>query len=483
MTDDHTQQAMSAYEDHLIRTPNLDRIAEEGILFTQSFVTNSICAPSRAVMLTGKYSHMNGLRDNRDVFDTDQMTFPKLLQEAGYYTALVGKWHLKRPPTGFDYWNVLPDQGDYYNPDLIEMGDTSRREGYVTNVITDLALDVLEKRDTTRPFCMLVHHKAPHRSWLPDTAHLDLFTEKIPEPPTLYDDYSGRTAPVREQDMRIADMFLSMDMKLQPEFYDVETGTGGNRNHNAPADWAKKYGRLNPAQKTAWDAHYDEVGRQFQEANLSEKALTRWKYQRYMEDYLRCVISVDDNVGRLLDYLDDQGLSENTLVIYTSDQGFYLGEHGWYDKRFMYEESLSMPLAMRYPSMIPAGSIDDHIVLNLDFAPTILDLAGVTVPEDMQGRSLRPVLTGEEPGDWRESMYYHYYQSGAWHYVPKHYGVRTDRYKLLHYYEEGTWEMYDLEVDPNELHSVYSADEYADVQSELEVELERLREYYGVPEE
>jgi arylsulfatase A-like enzyme len=481
MTDDHAKQAISAYGSQLIQTPNLDRIASEGIKFNNSFVTNSICAPSRAVILSGKYSHMNGLMDNTDVFDSSQLTFPKLLQKAGYFTSVVGKWHLKSAPAGFDFWSILIGQGAYYNPTLVEMGDTSDVVGYTTDVVTDKALATLENRDTTKPFCMLYYHKAPHRNWMPNTKHLNLFEEDLPLPETFYDDYNTRSDGARNQDMRIDDMFLSLDMKLQPDAYDVETGTGGFKNFDAPKQWNAVYNRLTPEQKAAWDAHYDKVNEDFKNANLSGKALSEWKYQRYMKDYLRCVVSVDENVGRLLDYLDEHNLAENTIVIYTSDQGFYLGEHGWYDKRFMYEESLGMPLLMRYPKAIEAGQESDGIALNLDFGPTILDYAGVDVPEEMQGASLRALADGGIPDDWRKSMYYHYYQSGPWHYVSKHYGVRNDRYKLIKYYDEvDAWELYDLQEDPNEVNNLFGKAEYEQVQTELENELNRLREQYEV---
>lgn len=480
MTDDHTQKAISAYGSQLIQTPNIDRIANEGILFTRSFVTNSICAPSRAVMLTGKYSHMNGLRDNHDVFDTSQMVFPKLLQKVGYQTSIVGKWHLKNVPSGFDDWTILPDQGHYYNPTFIQNGDTIDYQGYVTDIITDLALGVLENRDTTKPFCLVYHQKAPHRNWMPHVKHLSLFNDKdFPLPETFFDDYATRTAAVKEQDMRVEDMFLSMDMKLQPEFYEKETGTGGHKLHKAVADWERLYKRLTEEQKKAWDAHYEKVNYDFKKKNLKGKDLARWKYQRYIKDYLRCVVSVDENVGRLLQYLDENNLTKNTIVVYTSDQGFYLGEHGWYDKRFMYEETLSTPLIIRYPDEIPTGQRTNAMVLNLDYAPTFLDYASSIIPEDIQGKSLRPICKNEPPEDWRTSIYYHYYQSTGWHHVPKHCGVRTERHKLIHYYERDAWEFYDLENDPNEILNLYDNREYAEEVSRLKRELKRLKVYYN----
>ena len=481
MSDDHAERAISAYGSTLIQTPNIDRIANEGIRFNNSFVTNSICAPSRAVMLTGKYSHLNGLRDNRDEFDGSQITFPKLLQKAGYQTSIVGKWHLKTEPTGFDYYKVLQGQGQYYGPTFIENGDTIQHEGYVTDLITDFAIKNLKNRDKNKPFALLYHHKAPHRNWMPDTKHLSMYkNEDIPLPETFYDDYSTRSAAAKEQDMRIEDMYLSVDMKLQPEDYDYETGSGGQKSFNAVPGWTNSYNLMTDQEKSAWDAHYDTINMAFRESNLIGKELLEWKYQRYMKDYLRCIASVDDNIGRLLDYLDEEGLAENTIVVYTSDQGFYLGEHGWYDKRFMYEESFSMPLLVRYPQEIAAGKVADELVLNLDFAPTFLDYAGVAIPEEMQGLTLRNLMKGEQEQNWRKSVYYHYYEfPHGWHKVKQHYGVRTERYKLIHFYNDiDAWELYDLDVDPNELNNLYENPDYTSVIDELKIELTRLRNQY-----
>ena len=482
MTDDHTRQAISLYGSSLLETPNIDRIGKEGIRYDRAFVTNSICAPSRAVLLTGKYSHLNGLRDNHDSFDTSQPTFPKYLKQQGYQTSLIGKWHLKNHPTGFDYWNILPGQGLYYNPRMVEMGDTTEYTGYATDIITDLAIENLNKRDKNKPFCMLYHHKAPHRNWMPNTKHLDLFKDdEIPLPETFWDDYNSRTDAAREQDMRIEDMYLSLDMKLQKEYYGTETGTGGHPTHNPEGNWEAIYERFTPEQRTAWDAHYQAVNEEFKRLNPRGKALTEWKYQRYIKDYLRCVVSVDENIGRMLDYLESEGILDNTVIVYTSDQGFYLGEHGWYDKRYMYEESFSTPLLIRYPKEIPAGQTSAKLVMNLDFAPTFMDYANVQVPEDMQGLSLRRLNAGEAVDDWRESVYYHYYQSTGWHHVPKHYGVRNDRYKLIHYYEKGDWELYDLEEDPNELQNLYENAEYEATIEGLRGELSRLQVQYNDP--
>jgi arylsulfatase A-like enzyme len=477
MSDDHAERAISAYGSDLVQTPNIDRIAREGVLFRKAFVTNSICAPSRAVFLTGKYSHQNGLRDNRDEFDGSQLTFPKLLQKAGYQTAIVGKWHLKTAPTGFDYWKVLIDQGEYYSPVFLENGREVRQDGYVTDLITDFALQYLEKRDRARPFLLVYNHKAPHRNWMPAIRHLGLYADRdLPLPETFWDDYAGRPA-----DMRVANMFLSMDMKLQEAIYGEETGSGGLKGFPAGEVWKRSYARMTAEEKEAWDAHYDPIGEAFRKDRPAGRALTEWKYQRYMKDYLSCIAAVDENVGRVLDYLDENGLADNTIVVYTSDQGFYLGEHGWYDKRFMYEESLATPLVLRYPAAAPAGRESDALVLNLDFAPTLLDLAGATIPEEMQGRSLRPLLDGPPPTDWRDAIYYHYYEfPHGWHDVRTHYGVRTDRYKLIHFYGDmDLWELYDLATDPTELRNVYGQPGYGAIQEDLHRRLNALRAEFG----
>ncbi len=483
MSDDHAEQAISCYGSQLVQTPNIDRIAHEGIRFQNSFVTNSICAPSRAVLLTGKYSHLNGLRDNQDEFDGSQMTFPKLLQQVGYQTAMIGKWHLKTDPTGFDEWKILIDQGEYYNPTLIENGVRNEYIGYTTDLITDIAIDSLNRRDRNRPFCMLVHHKAPHRNWMPNIKYLDAYNDRdLPLPETFYDDYQGRQA-AKEADMRIDDMYLSSDMKLNKGYYEKETGTGGNLTFasSAEAGWQNNLARLTEEQRKAWDAHYDRINVEFRDSHLTGDDLLRWKYQRYLKDYLSCILSVDESVGRLLEYLDTENLTENTLVVYTSDQGFYLGEHGWYDKRFMYEESLSMPLVMRYPDQLKANHISEKLVLNLDFAPTFLDFASAEIPEEMQGKSLRSITSRNGKGEWRDSIYYHYYEyPHGWHTVKRHYGVRTEKYKLIHFYHDiDTWELYDLEHDPNELNNLYGDPDYTDIVSTLKTELERLQEKYG----
>lgn len=482
MSDDHAEQAISAYGSNLIQTPNIDRIANEGILFRNSFVTNSICAPSRAVLLTGKYSNLNGLRDNRDEFDGSQVTFPKILQAAGYQTYMMGKWHLKTDPTGFDDWKILIGQGQYYNPTFKENGEQTKYIGYTTDLITDMAIETLDKRNKDKPFCMLVHHKAPHRNWMPHKKYFNVYKdEDLPLPESLFDNYEGRKA-AEEADMRISDMYLSLDMKLLPGYYDEETGTGGSANaaQNIEKSWENSYNNLTEDQKAAWDEHYIPINEEFKKANLSGKELLLWKYQRYVKDYLRCILSVDESVGRILNYLDKEGLAENTIIVYTSDQGFYLGEHGWYDKRFMYEESLGMPLVIRYPGEIEAGQNSEEIVLNLDFAPTFLDYAKANVPEEMQGKSLRKLLGGKDNSEWRNSMYYHYYEyPHGWHEVKRHYGIRTNRYKLIHFYNDiDVWELYDLENDPNEMNNIYNLPENKELIESLKKELEELQIQY-----
>jgi len=469
MSDDHAVQAMSCYSRNLIHTPNIDRIAQEGILFKNSFVTNSIC-------------HINGLRDNRDEFDGSQITFTKLLQETGYKTYIVGKWHLKTNPTGFDDWKILIGQGEYYNPVFVENGEKIPYTGYTTDLITDKAIQTLEQRDRNKPFCLLVHHKAAHRNWMPNTKHLTAFNNTdLPLPETFYDDYANRSAAA-DADMRIENMYLSFDLKLKKGFYKKETGTGGNAEFASDVEktWQRTYERLTAEQRKAWDAHYDLMNKKFKKANLSGKELLEWKYQRYLKDYLRCILSIDENIGRLLNYLDSTGLTEDTIVIYTSDQGFYLGEHGWYDKRFMYEESLSMPLIMRYPREIKAGQVSENMVLNLDFAPTFLDFAGVDIPREMQGESFRSLTHGIKPDNWRTSMYYHYYEyPHGWHNVKRHYGIRTKHYKLIHfYYDIDSWELYDLEKDPHEINNVYDDPTYSNIVNDLKTELKKLQLKY-----
>ena len=461
-SDDHATQALSAYNHKLklLETPNLDRIAKDGMLFNRCLVTNSICGPSRAVIQTGKYSHLNGFYMNGNRFNGDQQTFPKLLQKAGYQTAVVGKWHLETDPQGFDYWQILPGQGAYYNPPMIDNGEKVTHQGYTTDIITDLSLEWLKNRDSSKPFMLMCQQKAPHRSWEVAPRHLGWDKDReYPLPETLFDDYSGRGVAEERQDMTIEITMNERDLKLiEPKNY-------------------------TPDQLAAWKAYYEPRNAAFREASLSGKELVKWKYQRYMHDYLGCVKAVDENVGRVLDFLDANGLAENTLVVYSSDQGFYLGEHGWFDKRWIYEESVTTPLLAKWPGRIAPGTTCDKLVSNLDFPETFLEAAGVEVPADMQGHSLVPLMMGESPADWRTSFYYHYYEFPGAHSVRKHYGVVTDRYKLFHFYEPDVnyWELIDRETDPNEMKSVYGDPAYAEAQQELHAELDRLRAELKVP--
>jgi len=429
MSDDHAAHAMSCYGSRVNETPNLDRIADQGMLLSNCFCTNSICTPSRATILTGKYPHING-SVTFNAPDPIHITFPQLLRNAGYYTALVGKWHLMSEPCGFDYWNVLPNQGTYFDPDFIEMGRHTTRKGYVTDIITDISLGVLRDRPKDKPFCLLYQHKAPHDPWETDEKHAHMFEdEEIPAPSNLFDDYSTRASAVTQSTQSI--------------------------------------GAKNPGHTL-----YEE-----QTGHISDPAeRCKAQYQIYMKSYLRCVASLDDNVGRILDYLDESGLAENTIVIYTSDQGFFLGEHGWYDKRFMYEESLRMPLLVRYPAEILPGTRCGDLAVNIDFAPTLLDYAGIPVPEDMQGRSLRPLLQGQSVTDWRQSMYYRYYLS---HFnTPAHWGIRTLDHKLIYYHDSDEWELYDLKQDPSEMVNIYEREDCRDLVDSLKSELDRLREEF-----
>ena len=453
MSDDHASHAMSCYGSRINRTPNLDRIAAGGMRFDNCFCTNSICTPSRAAILTGTYNHVNRVTTLKSPMDNRLLTFPKLLRDSVYQTAVFGKWHLgtgpNHCPMGFDDWAVLPGQGLYHNPELIykgpEGGLPKTVMGYVTDIITDTCLDWLERRDRDRPFCLLCHHKAPHREWEPDEKHAHLYlNEEIPEPDTLFDDYRNRASAAKAAEMRVGVHMEQRDLKCRIS------------------------------------------------KELSEEELRRWAYQRYIKDYLRVIASVDDNVGRVLDYLDDEKLTDSTMVIYTSDQGFFLGDHGWYDKRFMYEESLRMPFIMSYPPEAGPGTVNDDMILNLDFAPLFLDLAELPMPESLQGRSFRPLLRGEKPSDWRTSMYYRYWMHKADHNVYAHYGVRTERYKLIYYYSdaldqpgaidetyEPEWELFDLEKDPRELNSVVDDPKYADIVKNLKKELHRLQAEAG----
>jgi arylsulfatase A-like enzyme len=458
MADDHAWQAVGAYGEsrRLIQTPNIDRLAREGMRFDRCLVNNSLCGPARASLLTGTYSHINGFYNNGNCrFDGSQTTFPKLLQQAGYQTAIIGKWHLESDPTGFDHWEILPGQGVYYNPRMIRDGQKVTHPGYVTDIVTDLSLNWLKQRDPTKPFLLLCWQKAPHRNWQPALRDLDFDHDRVyPPPASLFDDYAGRGLAEHDQNMTIADtMTLDSDGKLTD-----------------PPD-------LTPEQKIIWDAYYAPRNGLFQQKHLAGRALTEWKYNRFLHDYLGCVKGVDDNVGRLLQYLDQTGLATNTLVIYSSDQGFFLGEHGWFDKRWIFQESARTPLLIRWPGVIKPGGRNQALVSNNDLAETFLEAAGVAIPERMQGRSLMPLLQGATPADWRQAFYYHYYEYPADHHVRPHYGVITDRYTLVHFYwpDVDYWELFDREQDPGEMRSVFGDPKFAGVQADLMREVLRQR--------
>ena len=460
--DDLTNQALSCYGHplKLLETPHIDRLAREGMRFDRCLVPNSICGPSRAAILTGKYGHVNGFIKNGDRFDGSQPTVAKMLRAAGYQTAVIGKWHLETDPTGFDHWHILPGQGAYYNPPMIRDGEKVRHEGYTTDLIADFSIEWLKARDPAKPFLLMSQHKAPHREWAPALRHLGWNGDRVfPEPATLFDDYAGRGRPEREQDMTLEKSFTPLDAKLK-----------------AP-------GSLTTAQREVWDAYYGPRNEAFFAAKPTGRDLVRWRYQRFMHDYLACVKAVDEAVGRLLDYLDEAGLASNTLVLLSSDQGFFLGEHGWFDKRWIYEESLTTPLVVRWPGVVPPGGSSAAMVSILDFPETFLEAAGLPVPGDMHGRSLAPIFAGRPPADWRTSFYYHYYERPGPHNVARHYGVVTARHKLFHFYEPeyDTWTLIDRERDPQELKNVYDDPAYAAVRAELHAELERLRRELKVP--
>ncbi len=470
MSDDHAYQAISAYGGPLAGlapTPNIDRIAANGMRFNRCYVTNSICGPSRATILSGEYSHINGFKDNfgNVRFDSTLATFPKVLQQEGYQTAMIGKWHLVSQPTGFDYWDVLQGQGSYYNPAFVNSSGRYDTTGYTTEIITGKALQWLEKvKDSDRPFMMMMHHKAPHRSWDPGPDELGMYDDvTFPIPATLFDDYSNRGPAEHNQNMTIANtMGLERDLKLS----------------------SRPRRGLDSVQQQLWEAEYGPKLEEFNELNLTGSDLVLYKYQRYMEDYLACIAAVDKSVGKILDFLEENGLDKNTIVVYTSDQGFYLGEHGWFDKRWMFRESLRTPLLIQWPGVVTPGSVVNDMVSNLDFAETFIDAAGGTIPSQMQGASFLPILEGNTPDDWRKAFYYHYYEAPSEHYVPRHYGITTDRYKLIHfYYDIGNdiddWELFDLQRDPDEMVDVYDDPQYSSVRDSLHEELSRLMTRYG----
>ncbi len=456
-SDDHASHAISAYGSRINRTPHIDQLASEGMLFENCFVTNSICAPSRAVILTGKHSHINGHIDNGRQFDNTQQTFPKLLRQAGYQTALIGKWHLQSEPTGFDYWEHLIGQGPYYNPVFRSAKGDTPHTGYTTTIITEKAVNWLAEHGKEKPFMLMVQHKAPHRNWEPEPKYMDLFEgQTIPEPPDLFDDWSTYTSSAAENEMSIASHFNRR--------YDLKIGEAPDR--------------LNAEQRAIWEQHYSPRNEAFDRMNLSGRDLTRYYYQRYIKDYLRVVQSVDDSVGAIMDYLKLSGMDRNTIVIYSSDQGFYLGDYGWYDKRWMYEPSLRTPLIVKWPGVTEPGSRSDALAQNLDFAETFLDMAGVGIPDDMQGLSLRPILEGDDNPDWRSAIYYHYYEYPQPHRVAPHRGVRTDRFKLMEFYTKQEWEMYDLQTDPREKNNLWNKPGYEQIQTDMVRLLAAMRRKY-----
>lgn len=476
MTDDHATQAMSCYGGNLIETPNMDRIADEGMRFDNCYATNALSGPSRACILTGKFSHRNGFTDNASTFDGSQLTFPKVMRENGYATGVVGKWHLISKPQGFDHWSILlgqNEQGNYYKPVFYENGTVVNEDGYVTDVITDKAIEFIDDVHDEKPFMLMLHHKAPHRNWMPAPRHLGIFNDTVfPEPETLFDDYEGRGEAARSQDMNIENTLDDeWDLKLLTR---EEILAGDNRLHDV-------YIRMPEEVQHKWDSVYAPRIAEYRSGKLQGDELVRWKYQQYMRDYLATAMSVDESIGRVMEYLEEIGELDNTVIVYTSDQGFFLGEHGWFDKRFMYEECLRMPFVIRYPKMIKAGSTSKAICMNVDFGPTFLDLAGIEVPSEMQGRSFRKVLEkkGRIPAGWREAAYYHYYEYPAEHSVKRHYGIRTSDCKLIHFYNDiDQWEMYDMKADPQEMRNVYDDPAYADKRAQMHRILEQVQQEY-----
>ena len=479
-TDDHAPHAIGAYDGWLKSvnpTPNIDKLAAQGMLFENSFCTNSICGPSRAVIQTGKHSHKNGFMNNGNTFDWNQQTFPKLLQKAGYQTAIYGKSHLRGNPKGYDDWAVLPGQGLYYNPDMIFPDGRRRIDGYCTDVVTDLAVDWLKnKRKDGKPFMLMVQHKAPHRNWMPALRHLDLYADKdLPVPPTLFDKWEDNAPPARHQELEIdrhMDLNYDLFVDLTPDFNQPPSQKRQDRSawHNMK--------RMSEEQLKAWRAAYGPRDEAFHKAKLTGKELVRWKYQRYAKNYLRSVKGVDESLGRLQGVLNELKLDDNTVVIYCSDQGFYIGDHGWYDKRWMYDESLKMPFILKWPGVVKPGSRDKHLVQNLDYASTFLEMAGAPIPEDLQGKSLIPLLKGEKPKNWRKAIYYHYYEYPSVHMVPRHYGIRTVRHKLMRFYQFDEWEFYDLKKDPDELQNLYGQPAQAKSIKRMKAQLEKLRKRY-----
>tara|TARA_Y200000002_G_scaffold319841_1_gene279390 strand:+ start:59 stop:1675 length:1617 start_codon:yes stop_codon:yes gene_type:complete len=498
MSDDHAYQAISAYDDKLIETPNIDRIAKDGMLFNNACVTNSICAPSRAVILTGKHSHINGKIDNKSKFDDSQVTFPQLFQKAGYQTAMFGKLHFGNNPKGFDDFLILPGQGNYINPQFLGKEKDTIIKGYVTDIITDLTLNWFKnKRDTSKPFLMMYLHKAPHRPWWPSTNKFaEFYGKEFPEPETLFDDYSGMGEAAKSAEMNILNHMQYMhDSKVFPstieKMGEVEPQIeymreNGTIERPTPQRFYNPYGRADAEQKEKYDVVLNKISEDFKSnwPKMNKKEKMKWKYQRYMQDYLATISSVDDNVGRVLDYLEESGLDENTIVVYTSDQGFYLGEHGWFDKRFIYNESFKTPLMIKWPNVINAGTTNKEMVQNLDFAQTFLEAAMIDIPDDMQGESLIPLLKGNSNEWTRDAVYYHYYEYPSVHMAKRHYGIVNKEFKLVHfYYDIDEWELYDRINDPREVNNVYDNPEYKDVVERLTQELKEMRIKYKDSEE
>lgn len=484
MSDDHAYQAISAYGSKLLQTPNIDRLADEGMLFTNACVTNSICAPSRATILTGKHTHIHGKIDNHFPFDTTQITFPQLFQKNGYKTAMYGKLHFGNNPKGFDDFMILPGQGNYINPKFITSKKDTTIQGYVTDIITDLTINWLKKEaDSEDPFLMMYLHKAPHRPWWPRADKFKEFsTKQFPEPETLFDNYENRGTAAKTAEMNLLHhMLYTHDSKIKPETLAKMGESIAPQANDYKGSFYHAYNRATEAQKAQYEPVLDSINQFFMEnwTSMSDKEKMQWKYQRYMQDYLGSISSVDDNVGRLLNYLDESGLSENTIVIYTSDQGFFLGEHGWFDKRFIYDQSFKTPLLVKWPNVIKPGSKENEMVQNLDFAQTMLEAANITSPDDMQGESLLPLLKGEK-GNWtRDAVYYHYYEYPSIHMVKRHYGIVTKEYKLAHfYYDVDEWELYDRVNDPNEMNNVYNDPNYQEIVSSLTEKLLKLRKQY-----
>ena len=480
MSDDHAMQAISAYGNpvsKLAPTPNIDKIAHDGAIFNNNYCCNSISGPSRAAIITGKHSHKNGFMKNwAKGFDNTQQTLPKILQKNGYQTAIIGKWHLVSKPTGFDYWIVLNDQGEYNNPDFITEEDTVQYKGYVTDIITDITKKWLDSRDKNKPFFLMMHHKAVHRNWVPAEKYYHLYENiKFPLPENYYDDYTGRIAAAKQKMNIYRDMYEGHDLKMV---------TGANSDTLLYDPWPQAFmNRMTPDEKNRFFEAYRKRNNDFYASPKNEKEIAEWKYQRYLQDYLAVVKSVDDSVGEILEYLKENGLDENTLVVYTSDQGFYLGEHGWFDKRFMYEESMVMPMVMSCPSIISPGTKINQLTQNIDFAPTFLDLCGIEIPADMQGISFKPLLEGKKVKNWRKYLYYHYYEFPGFHSVRAHYGIKGKRYKLIHFYKDNNWELYDLKTDPHEMNNIFGKPGTEKITCKLKAELKKLQQTYQVPEE